>query len=257
MCVITPRLLHIPARKLVSEIPVFINKTVDENVKLVCDSLIEVINIKHQINHVDKYISDLLNPINKSIGIFTDDYIETIFLLKFYEKVLLNNKSVIVYLIPKSNIAGNDATYEDVQDILDMEIFHKLKKFRNEKRLIIRNDGPQIGGLNLLKLNSEILQIITELDILDVRGCRAFEMAQGIKKTTYFSFNIIREISESITGIDGESRQMVLIKQKPGQYCFKDFTKRYKNFKIAPSGRKFMVVPFTVYDYFQKNSRDN
>lgn len=55
-----------------------------------------------------------------------DDYLETIFLLKYYEKLLKKYSKLTIVCIPKSKICGNDATYNDIQDL--MENFPYLKK---------------------------------------------------------------------------------------------------------------------------------
>lgn len=236
-----------------AEIPILLDKSVDHNVSFLCENLLSVIKSKHRIDNFHEFLHHCSISSPQTIAVFADDYIETIFLLKFYEILLMNQKQLVAILIPKSKRAGNDATFYDIQDILQLDIFNNLNQLINEKRFIIRKDGPQLGGLNLEKLDDDILKILCKVDFLDIRGCRAFEMAQGIKKVTYYSFNIIREISESITGIDGESRQMVFLKQLPGQYCFRGFRERNKILRLAPSGRKYMVVPYTAYDYFKQN----
>jgi hypothetical protein len=124
-----------------------------------------------------------------------------------------------------------------------------------KKRMVIRSDGPKIGGLNFLRLSSSVMNQVYDADILDIRGCRAFEMAQGVRKDTFYSYNVIREMSESITGLDGESRHIVFVHQKPGERCFAGFRKRHKKIKIAPSGREYMVTPFSVLDYYTANRK--
>ena len=236
------------------EIPLFINDSIESNIGFIYRKLQDILRIEHRIDSSEIFVDKLLNsksPI--AICIFPDDYIETIFLLKFYDELLLRNDNIHAILIPKSKRCGNDATFDDVMNMLSWKTFPNLVRLAAEGRFIVRNDGPAIGGLNILKLKSELLLALQSMDILDIRGCRAFEMAQGIKKETYFSFNIIREISESITGIDGESYQMAFFHQFPGEYCFKGFRERHKLNKKAPSGREFMVVPFTVYDYHMRN----
>lgn len=232
-----------------SEIPVFTDKSMRVNVELVVKNLWGIIGDTHIIDQFSEFVCDLLNC--KNIVVFTDDYMETFFLLKFYEMILDKNKDIVVVIVPKSTLAGNDATYYDVIDMLNVGYLEKMNIYAKQGRLIVRNDGPNAGGLNMKKINLDLLSIIYNSDLLDIRGCRAFEMTQGIKKNVYYSFNIVREISESITGIDGESRKMVMIKQFSGEYCFKGFRERYKMKKIAPSGREYMVSPFTVYDYYE------
>jgi hypothetical protein len=49
-----------------------------------------------------------------------DDYLETIFLLKYYEKLLKKYSKLKIICIPKSKICGNDATYKDIQDLTEI-----------------------------------------------------------------------------------------------------------------------------------------
>ncbi len=238
-----------------SEIPLFLNKSIQNNATRIYEDLLSIIERSHIVDQssifLEKFQVASKSPI--AVMVFTDDYIETIFLLKLYEILLTAYSNLRVILVPKSKICGNDATMTDVLDLLELPEFARLKSLLNS-RFFVRNDGPKIGGLNLLKLSETILGNIAEADFLDIRGCRAFEMAQGIKKEAFYSFNVIREISESITGLDGETQHFIFVKQNPGERCYRGFRDRHKYQQVSPSGRKYMVVPYTVLNYYNEKT---
>ncbi|OEU65303.1 MAG: hypothetical protein BA863_04395 [Desulfovibrio sp. S3730MH75] len=233
-------------------IPLLIETSVRDNATHILDSLLTLARRRHHIDETEELLIEVCDRAGHgpvSIAVFTDDYIETLFLLKFYEALMNEYKNLFVCLIPKSRHCGNDATYLDITEALAAPKFYRLKYYQDQGRFMLRSDGPCLGGLNLFKLPITLLQDLMTTDLLDIRGCRAFEMSQGLNKPTFFSFNVCREISESLTGLDGESQHMVLVRQNPGDKSFCGFRERHRRTLSTPSGRQYMVAPFTVQDY--------
>jgi len=173
---------------------------------------------------------------------FLDDYLESIVMLKYYEELLRYFPRLEVDCIPRSIRCSNDATYDDIQGLLDH--FPYLK---TEKRFRVVENGPEIGGVNLLKLHPNIMRLIDEASALDVRGARNYEMMQGVNKETYYGFMVCREISESVTGLLAEDRPFVFIRQTPGECSFERFELRHER---QEQGRMFAQV--TVNDHKEK-----
>lgn len=67
------------------------------------------------------------SPYNFKIASFPGDYLETIILLKFYEKLLQQYPKVVIDLVPKYSRCGNDATFENVIDLLRNKKFESLR----------------------------------------------------------------------------------------------------------------------------------
>jgi len=173
---------------------------------------------------------------------FPDDYLETIVLLKFYEKLLEHFPELEIDFIPRSVRCSNDATYNDVKEFLE-----RFEILRKESRFRLVTKGPKIGGVNLLKLHEDVMKLIKKASILDVRGARNYEMMQGVNKEAYFGFMVCREISESITGLPAEKCPFIYLRQLPGERSFKGFTLRHKRRK---NGKMFAEV--TVNDQKSK-----
>lgn len=165
---------------------------------------------------------------------FPDDYLETIILLKFYEELLKQYPKLEIDFIPRSIRCANDTTYGDAQEFLE-----KFPFLQDERRFRLVENGPKVGGLNLRKLHKDIVKLIDNASVLDVRGARSYEMMQGVNKEVYFGFMVCRDISESVTGLISEKRPFIFLHQCPGEYSFKGFTNRHER---PEDGRMFAEV---------------
>jgi len=225
-----------------------------ENVERILKELLEIISRTHVIDDSDLYFNEVLKDKSKlKVVSFPDDYIETIFLLKFYEKQLLYNPNLEIYCVPKSVRCGNDATWRDIEQLLRAPLFKELAEIMSKQgRFKLVREGPKTGGLNFNKLSERVIKIVQESHCLDVRGARAYEMAQGVLKPVYFSFAVSREMSESVTGLDAESKHLVILRQNAGEKSFRGFRQRHTRRKRAPSGREYMVAPYAAIDYIRE-----
>ena len=180
---------------------------------------------------------------------FTDDFIETIFQMKFFEKQLEYNPKLTIHVIPRYSCYGNDISYREVLELLNEQIFSNLKIFYNSGRFLVCRNGPKMGVVNGNKLSSEVASILKKSDFVEVKGARSYESLQGIRKITYFGFAVCREISESITDINAELGQLVFIRQDPGIRSFEDF--RYRTYRkcSSPSGRSYGLAKMTAKEY--------
>jgi hypothetical protein len=165
-----------------------------------------------------EYLENTLGDVN--LVSFTDDYLETLFLLKFYNELLKSNLSVNITIIPRSIHCGNDATASDLEEFLSYSVFNVLNKQRDKKFKICR-DGPEIGGVNLVKLHPEVIDIIKDAHLLDVRGARNYEMMQRIKKDTFFGFTVARTTSEVVTALKWNEKPFFYKFQEAGTCTFK------------------------------------
>lgn len=195
------------------------------DIERVSSDLINAANSECRIDAVDELFRLIGADPNKELFMvsFPDDYLETIVLLKAYEKILNKYLNLEIFCIPRSKMCGNDATYNDIQEFLI-----KMPDLCKNKRFHLIPNGPIIGGVNLMKLNEKILDIVKEADFLDVRGARNYEMMQGINKEAFFGFMVCREISESVVGLCAADLPFVYIHQLPGEKSFEGFTERDK-----------------------------
>jgi len=167
------------------------------------------------INHMNKFFKKLYEkvPVVHLVS-FPDDYIESVILLAFYQELLERYSSLKITVVPKPFVIGNDITLEDINSLLEEDIFKELAKFL-DNRFFISDKGPTVGGLNIKKMSLDIIQQAT---FLDVRGARSFEMAQGIDVDAFFSFVVCRPFSKYLTGCDYNN--VVIIYQPKGEKSF-------------------------------------
>jgi hypothetical protein len=220
------------------------DKNYDQNVVQIGELLWDVAHTNTRIDATSAFKNTLEREGERSFYIvsFPDDYIETIFLLKYYACLLQTYPHVEIDCIPRSIRCGNDATYKDIHNFLE-----KYPYLQASNRFRVHNEGPKLGTVNLLKLHNSIFNLIEKADIVDARGARNYEMLQGINKEVYFGFMVCRDFSESTTGMFAEDRPLIFIKQLPKERSFRDFRMRGNRIK---KGR--MLCPVTVYDNKEK-----
>lgn len=193
------------------------------------------------LDYWQSYEDQLLGAQSKTLVVFTDDYIETIFDLKFVERQLNHNPNLAVLLIPRAGRYGNDASYEDLVVLLEKPVFRALKMQIEQGRLEVCADGPRLGTVNGLKISTGVADRLKRCDAVLVKGARAYEMLQGIGKRAYFGFAVCREISEAVTGIDAETGALVFIHQRPYQRTFWGFRNRgMRPHEFRPSRISFL-----------------
>jgi len=210
------------------------------DVERIANDLSNAAQSKYRIDASNTFfqILDLNCSADFCIVSLVDDYLETIVLLKYYQKLLEKYPKIKIFCVPKSTVCGNDATYEDVLNILK-----RIPALKNNNRFYVVPNGPNIGGCNLLKLNKDVLHLLNRSQLLDVRGARNYEMLQGINKETFFGFMVCREISESVTGLSADKLPFIYLHQPAKQKTFDKFKERYKRIE---NGK--MIALKTVMD---------
>jgi len=199
----------------------------------------ELWKLAHSENRIDasewlfKYL-DSSSGINVNVVVFPDDYIESIFLLKFHNELMKIYQNIKIICVPRSVRCGNDLKYDDM--LLLLNSFPRLK---NNKNYIIAKNGPILGTVNLLKLHPSIISLIENCDFIDARGARNYEMMQGIKRDCFFGFMVCREFSEATTGLFAEDKPLIFMRQILGEYSFKDFMRRNER---VEKGRKLCLI---------------
>ncbi|MBU4263353.1 MAG: hypothetical protein KKC76_15965 [Proteobacteria bacterium] len=229
-------------------IPLDLCKSSREQVNVTLHRLCEKVEEGMALDYWQDYEKQILCGQPRTLVVFTDDYIETIFDLKFIERQLYHNPNLTVSLIPRARQYGNDASYEDVMRLLEKPVFQSLKLQNKNGRLEICADGPRLGTVNGLKISQSVADRLKHCDAVFVKGARAYEMLQGIGKTAYFGFAVCREISEAVTGIDAETGALVFIRQQPYQRTFSGFRDRRTRPYEFRHGRTSFLCRVTAKD---------
>jgi hypothetical protein len=216
-----------------------------DKISKIGELLWEISNTKTRIDATNNLRSTLELREKTTIKILTfpDDYIETIFLLKYFDVLLAEFHNIEIDCVPRSIRCGNDANYNDILTFI--KFFPNLLKASDRFR--VRDQGPKLGTVNLLKLHSSILDLLLEANIVDARGARNYEMMQGINKETYFGFMVCREFSESTIGMFAEDRPLVYIRHSPNEKSFREFRKRGRRIE-----HDHMLCTVTAFDNKEK-----
>jgi hypothetical protein len=238
-------------------IPLKAEISVNGNVLNVWQLLQSKVRSKLKISFWEEYEREVvLHKKPLYMASFPDDYIETIFHLYFYQRMLLENPYLKIHIIPKRVRCGNDSCWEDIMHFLQNPILSSLKQFYEEGRFLVCKTGPLVGTFDGNKMSSEVASILLGCDLVDVRGARNYETMQGLLKKIYFGFAVCREISESITGLDAESGALVFIKQDPGVVSFRGFCKRNQRTKISKFGRRYGLAEMTAQEYAKRVKKE-
>lgn len=157
---------------------------------------------------------------NLTLISFPDDYIETFFLLKYYDFLLGVYDNLKIHIIPRSIRCGNDVTASDIDKILKNSE-NGFANLVNPQRFEVIKKGPKIGGVNLRRIHENVAKEIRNADLLDVRGARNYEMMQRVNKKAFFGFMVARRISEAVTGLPQSKNSFFYHYQKPNTCSFK------------------------------------
>ena len=147
---------------------------------------------------------------------FPDDYMETMFLLRFYKALLIKYQWLHIKMVPRSVRCSNDVSNIDVLDFLKKSEFKEL----NNRRFTVVNHGSKTGGVNLLKIHPDVVREIKKADFLDVRGARNYETMQRVRKEAYFGFMVTRSMSEVVTGRSCQDDPFYFRHQESGTCSF-------------------------------------
>lgn len=231
-------------------IPLRPHKTIDDKILFIQKELEKKIKKRLVINFWNDYCQEIIN--SKTIinlTWFSDDYIPTIFEMKFLEEQLLYNKNLRITLIPRRSIYGNDASYSNVMDLLEEPIFQNLNHFYLQKRFFVSDKGPDMGTFNGKRISKEVAEILFNSNAVVITGARSYEMAQGVNKNTYFSgIAVCRRYTETVSGISMNSGELIFIRQDPQIHSFYDFKARVSRRKIEKD-QEIPVARMTAWEF--------
>lgn len=182
---------------------------------------------------------------------FTDDYIPTMFEMKFMEALLQYNANISITIIPRIQSYSNDASWLDVQAFLELPVFSQLKYFAKQERFRICKKGLDVGTFNGRRLSHECADIVINSDYVVIAGARSYEMGQGLKKHCFFTgIAVCRTYSETVTGVCVHDGGIVFLEQLPNTKSFEGFKGRFTNRKYCSKhSRWYPVADKTALDY--------
>lgn len=168
--------------------------------------------------HYAEFIHNIQSA--KKVVWFTDDYIETYFDLYVINRIL-KKYNVVIEIIPKNGIYGNDMSWQQLEKALQLSIFSDLGNAISTGRLLINKKGPKMGAINLKKLSNEVISSIVHADFCVMKGCRIFEMTQGfLCNKVFYSFIVARYLSEITSGFDSSKYPLIFLFQQPYEYSY-------------------------------------
>lgn len=213
-------------------------------------------NSKIGIDCFENYYNEVLLGCNLNIVWFTDDYIETIFEMKFIEEQMRFNKTLNFTVVPRYGSYSNDASYEDVIDMLELDELRELKQYYKIGRFNICRNGMDISTIDFFRMSSELYDIILKSSICVISGARAFEMTQGMKKVVYYTgIAVCKSYTESITGFCRNSGKLVFLRQDVGEHSFEGFKDRAWR-KIQDDDKIISVAKITAKEYYMEKYND-
>lgn len=207
---------------------------------------------------IDSWSSFEANVVNAktvvTISWFTDDYIPTMFEMKFIEELLLFNPKIYLTLIPRVQSYSNDATYSDVENILQLPIFKYLKELKEKQRFKVCHHGMDMGTFDGTRLSKQCASELESSDYIVISGARSYEMGQGLNKHCFFSgVAICRNYSETVTGVCKDDGAIMFLEQKPGEKTFWGFRERATQRKYCSIHKRwYPVAAVTALDCMQK-----
>jgi hypothetical protein len=203
------------------------------------------------IDCCDDFHRDVLTkPGPMSLLFFTDDYIETVFDLWAIQTWLGSKHDLEVTIVPKWGQHANDASFDDIVTLLNEPLFDRLNALRGIRFYVV-SQGPAGSGINAYELSSHILEALASADVVLFKGARSYEMMQGVRKTAYFAFNVLRSYTETLTGLDATKCPSVILRQEAGVPSFDDFRSRAQRKHTLSSGRVIGLARMTALEYVE------
>jgi 2-phospho-L-lactate transferase/gluconeogenesis factor (CofD/UPF0052 family) len=194
----------------------------------------------------EEFLNEWLNPEKDSpvcLVYFVDNNGQLVVSLKCVEAFLLRQPQLRVVLVPKNGQHGNDASWADVYRLLEIDagnpnpIFDKLRRFRDTKRLLICEQGPQTQGLNPRHLSRSLCRHLNEAHLIFAEG-QAFAEIRGWFKPTYMLFQVKGRVAEAIHGVSKEDKALAFIRVGGGVYHFSGLSKLPQRVLFSPSASK-------------------
>jgi ubiquinone/menaquinone biosynthesis C-methylase UbiE len=209
------------------------------------------------IDYWNHFLDEVMKKQDFKLVWFLDDFIETMFDLYLLLELLEQYHSIEISLIPKNGQHGNDASYTDVMNLLELPLFDSLRSHIASGRLYIARKGPRMGTLNLMKLSKEVCDEIKSSNAVYIKGCRSHEMVQGgIKAVTYTSFVVAREFTEAETGLDARENALVFFRNEPGEYSYWGFKLRGLRHKSFEDGRRIAICCSTLDEHERRKTAE-
>jgi len=213
-------------------------------------------NSKIGIDCFENYYNEVVLGCNLNIVWFTDDYIETIFEMKFIEEQMSINKTLNFTIVPRYDSYSNDASYDDVIKMLELDELKELKRYYKIGRFSICRNGMDISTVDFFRMSSELYDIILKSNICVISGARAFEMTQGMKKIVYYTgIAVCKSYTESITGFSRNSGKLVFLRQDVGEHSFEGFKDRAWR-QIQDDDKIIPVAKITAKEYYMEKYND-
>lgn len=213
-------------------------------------------NNKIGIDCFEQYYSEVICGENINIVWFTDDYIETIFEMKFIEEQISINDTLTFTLVPRYDSYSNDASYNDICDMLELDELQNLKEYHKIGKFNICRNGMDISTVDFFRMSFELYDIVRRADICVISGARAFEMTQGLKKVVYYTgIAVCKSYTESITGFSRKSGKLIFLRQDVGERSFRGFRDRAWR-KIEDDNEIINVAKITAREYYTEKKND-
>jgi hypothetical protein len=203
------------------------------------------------IDFRQEYFAEVLTAdAPRSVAWLTDDYIETAFDLKFIEAQIRSKPDLTFNVIPRDGSYRQDASFADIMELLaEEDSFAGLAELSRTGRLHICPAGPRASCIDGRMFSEEAATHLIEADVVVVKGARSYEMLQGLKKSTYYCLSGNHSFTESLTGLDMDLAQGILLRQDPGLLTYADFKARSIRRAYTRSGREYGLARMTASEY--------
>ena len=244
-------------------IPIGFVGTIEQKIDYVYESLESYLKtgIGFMINDWKIFEEKVLKNNNpQKIVWFSDDFIPTMFEMKFIEQLLCEKPNITFYIIPRVLRCRNDILKDEIVKIIETyDVYKNLKKFYNQNRFIVFDKGPDVGTFDGERLSYECADLLIDSDILFISGSRSLEMGQGINKPTfYIGVAVCRTYSETISGISSNAGGLIMVYSENGNKVFSGFKKRgNRQFFDNVQKKYFPVAEMTIMDYVKKRDENS
>lgn len=147
----------------------------------------------------------------------TDNNGQLVASLKFIEALMSVNQRLKVILVPKNGSHWNDASWADVDTLMDADasaaapIFKQLREYLDKGRFEVCREGPQTHGLHPAYMSKELCYFLRRADLVVAEG-QAYAEIRGWLKPTYLMFQISGRVAEAIHGVPRSKSELAFVR---------------------------------------------
>ena len=174
-------------------------KKIEEYPDYFDQALHQVLNAPFAIDNFERFNSMVISGESKRLIWLADNDGESVFDLWFIQ--MLAERGHQITVVGKGCPAGNDATLDDLREIVTHSCFQQLRDQIQFGEVSLISSGSTTIGTNLYEATSEFVNALLDAEVVISKGQGNFYTTQGLKRDAFHLFLSKGVTAERSTGV--------------------------------------------------------